>query len=71
MLQKHCIKANYTITTPVHWSLIIPETISTPLEYAEPAAKWVHRLVIIYINKLYPLQIHTDTHLLLGDERQF
>ncbi len=55
------------ITTPVHWNLNAPKTISTPLEYAAPAAKVVHRLLIIHINNLYPL---AGTHLLLGDENQ-
>ncbi len=63
MLFKH-IKAPYTITTPVHLALSITETISTPLEYAAPAAKFVHRL----LNHSHQQSLPSQAHLLLGEE---
>ena len=53
---------SYTITY-VHQALGIPETNSTPYEYAAPTAKWVHRLIVTGINNLLLVPI-----VLLGDE---
>ncbi len=44
----------YTSATPVYWALSVPETLSTPLEYAAPATKLAHRVLFVLIHDLYP-----------------
>ena len=48
------VSKDLTLLLPLFiWLFSIPETISTPMEYAAPTAKLAHRLLIIHINNLY------------------